>query len=187
MRKRLLVVGIGAALLGAYLLLAPISAAPVKTVDMENAHPTVIAIPSSQSLLGGSVFVEMSAGSASPQCVGFCPSRPATGPAAIDVFDCGVSDCSGAVNYSYVGTMEISSLSGADFSATPGHGYQLWVRSAINASRNISLPVNYSIHGPVLGGVAGAIVILGAGAAVVWSIRGPRHFSPSSSVQNPVL
>ncbi len=176
MRRRLFVAGIGMLALGAYLLLVPIASGPVTALYVPSNRWAQISVPWSESIFGGEVSVELSYGVPPAWCLGYCPERyvPA-GPVSVDVFDCGASSCVDGRDYSYVGSMGVSSVGVAYFNAASGHDYQLWARSASDASMNFTIPLRYSIHGPVLGGVPGAVGLSVGAAAVLTSISRLRH------------
>lgn len=175
MRKRLLVAGIGLALLGVYLLLVPIASGPGITVDLPSGESAQVAVPWSASVAGGAVYVQLSAGTTPVLCRGYCPNEPYHPPFVVDVFDCGPSACEPGQNYSYVGTVAIYGYTVADFPAIPNHYYQLWAWTPGWNQTNLSLPLTYSIHGPVLGGAVGIAGMASGAAAVVVAVLDPRY------------
>jgi hypothetical protein len=180
-RRRLVLVGVAVAVLGAYLTLAPIQTTPLGAPTLGDGQWTDVWVPPLADVLGGSVQVQVGWGAYQPACVGFCPNRYSAPPFRIVVFDCGSSPCHSGSTYPGVGASGYSTFTVVDFSATPGHHYQIWANQALPVGGTMQFQI--SMVAPLFGGLAGAGFLAVGGLAVAYGVRGagvPRPAWPAA-------
>jgi hypothetical protein len=179
MRRRLLAAGICVVVVGAFLLVAPIAAGTVTSATIRVGESIDVSVPWTASISGTSVTVVL-------QLEGDgCPSTilpfqgadcPWFGPLPyLVVMDCGAASCQADRSYTVVGiTPTTPPPALVDFSADPGHSYELLAEPLTNGTDNASIAFDYALETPVLGGTAGAAALVGGAIAVVQGVRLPR-------------
>jgi hypothetical protein len=187
---RLFVFGTVAVLLGGLVFLSPIDQGPVSTAQLDSGTSVDVAVPRSTSWTGAPVDVLLSWGTTEPPstCSGYCPSRFGPDPTNLThlvVYDCGTAPCTGTGNYTLLGSTDAATGGSSGFPAAPGHHYQVWVWASQNTSPLTSTPVRYAVESPVLGGAAGAAMLVAGGSAMVaavlrWRRRRSRTGAPDS-------
>jgi hypothetical protein len=180
MRRGLLAAGSCVVVFGAFLLVAPIANGDLTSATVRVGQSVDVAVPWSASVSGASVTVMLDLegdGCSSREMPFQGPVCPWTGPLPyLVVFDCGASSCKSDRNYSVVGiTPATPPITQADFSAVPGHTYELLAAPLTNGTDNGSIAFAYEFETPVLGGTAGIAGLVGGAVAVVQGVRLPRR------------
>jgi hypothetical protein len=174
MQRRVLAVGIGLAVAGAFLLVAPIASTPYSVTHVVPGSWFELTVPRAASWTGAAVGVQIGWGTPLPPCAGSgVDCEIPYEPAFLMVYDCGEDTCSPVGNGSYVGTSETATNGSTGFMAIPGHNYQVWVWIASNSSDHGPVPVTYSLETPVLDGGFGAGLIGGGALVAALAFRTP--------------
>lgn len=192
MEARITAIGVTLLLVGGAVLILPILSGPAQSVSAVPGVPTDIAVPWAASITGSDVVINLtwgtpclwwSEGGGGPACRSpngqFPPNR-----AYLLVFDCGTSQCTAGVNYSFVGASSPAWYASTQFAASPGHHYQVWAYREHYPSSdwNTSVPLSFFFVEPPVGGFFG-VGLMGLGViAVVHSVQPfvrPRPPSPA--------
>ena len=180
MEPRVVAVAVTLLLVGGFLLVIPAAGGAVTDLSVRSGTWIDAAIPWSASISAVPVDVQVVWGFPPPACLGTGVSCPAQiVPAYLLVFDCGSSACEGNANYSFVGSSDTTDYGSMGFSGAPGHHYQIWVWTVLNSTRNASIPLQYSLVTPVLGGGLGAGLIALGVVVAVYAVR--RHPAPGQN------
>jgi hypothetical protein len=173
--------GVLLVLAGLATMVAPIDSAQTAMVAVTPGNWTAVNVPASASITGVSVEVDLlwsvPSSCNSLGCGG--PNSHEPNPSYLIIVDCGTSPCTSSTNGSVVGeTPPASWVSGASYSATAGHDYQVWAFRENNPwpkSANDPVPIRWTLVEPPLGGFLGISIV---GIGVVALIHAVRRLWP---------
>lgn len=176
MRRRRVLAGVGLAALGVFLLFVPVAPSTSWDGQLASGQFVTLSVPAGAAVLGTPVQVELLAAIPIEPCYGYCPSRNYLLPHYFTVVDCGTSDCATPTSGTIVGsTSDLPFNMDYYFWGVPGHVYHISVSSwATFLPYPGSFPLKVVIVTPWLGGVPGAVVLVGAATTVVTGIRAPE-------------
>ncbi|MCI4340327.1 MAG: hypothetical protein L3J73_03560 [Thermoplasmata archaeon] len=190
MGARLWAAGIGLALLGGYLLVAPIDVAPVTSLSVPSGEWAQVTIPSTASLAGAPIYVALSWGypvGCGASWFGYGRPCAVPDPSYLTIYDCGRSECTVGVDYPQVGFTDAAVGGLADLPVVPGHRYQVWAWDEYNRSANLTIPFEYQLRAPLLGGVVG-LALVGSGVAILLvAVRRTRPRRRGRTPQEPAI
>ena len=176
MRPARLAAGIGFVAAGVFLLLAPIASPPPMHYEMGSGQWVPVDVSPWSSITGSPAVVTL-AWERHATCWQLCPGQPFTAWSwSFEVFDCGTTACRTGATYPAVGDTAGAPLGSVDFSAPPGHHYEVWAWAAPSYGPGV-VDLWVTTSTPVLCGFLGAAFI-GIGAVlVVTAVRRTAFFS----------